>query len=117
MTNDCERFQEIIEAIVAGVPTSGAADRLANHCRTCPDCVQALEAHQNLSEIGRRFRESADEDLGELRSRVMTQIANPPRQGWFEMLSTPFRMQPKRCAGPKPRPLTSPMARAILLMW
>lgn len=98
MTNDCERFQEIIEAIVAGVPTSNAADNLARHCRTCPDCVQALEAHQNLSEIGRRFRATADEDLGELRSRVLTQLASPPRRGWLEMLSTSFRMQPAMAA-------------------
>ena len=98
MTNDCVRFQEIIEAIVAGAPTSGGADNLARHCRTCPDCVQALEAHQNLSEIGRRFRAAADEDLSELRSRVLTQIASPPRRGWLEMLSTPFRMQPAMAA-------------------
>jgi len=98
MTNDCERFQQIIEAIVAGTPTSGGADNLARHCRTCPDCVQALEAHQNLSEIGRRFRATADEDLGELRSRVLTQIARPPRSGWLEMLSTSFRMQPAMAA-------------------
>jgi len=98
MTNDCVRFQEIIEAIVAGAPTSGGADNLARHCRTCPDCVQALEAHQNLSEIGRRFRAAADDDLSELRSRVLTQIASPPRRGWLEMLSTPFRMQPAMAA-------------------
>ena len=89
MTNDCERFQEIIEAIVAGAPAPGAAGNLARHCRTCPDCLQALEAHQNLSEIGRHFRATADEDLGELRSRVLSQIASPPRRGWLEMLSTP----------------------------
>ena len=98
MTNDCVRFQGIIEAIVAGAPTSGGADNLARHCRTCPDCVQALEAHQNLSEIGRRFRAAADDDLSELRSRVLMQIASPPRRGWLEMLSTPFRMQPAMAA-------------------
>ena len=98
MMNDCKRFHEIIEAIVAGTPTSGGADNLARHCRTCPDCVRALEAHQNLSEIGRRFRSAADEDLGELRSRVLTELAAPPRRGWLEALSTPFRMQPAMAA-------------------
>ena len=98
MTNDCARFQEIIEAIVAGAPTSDGADNLARHCRTCPDCVGALEAHQNLSEVGRRFRSVADEDLGELRSRVLTRIKNPPRRGWLEAWTTPFRMQPAMAA-------------------
>jgi hypothetical protein len=98
MTNDCTRFQEIIEAIVAGVPTSGGADNLARHCRTCPDCVRALEAHQNLSEVGRRFRASTDGDLDELRSRVLVQLAAPPRRGWLAVFSTPFTLQPALAA-------------------
>jgi hypothetical protein len=98
MNNDCKRFQEIIEAIVAGEPAAGGSENLAWHCRTCPDCVQALEAHQNLSEIGRRFEEVAAEDLEVLRSRVLTRIARPPRRSSFAVLSTPFTMQPAMAA-------------------
>jgi len=94
MKNDCKRFQEIIEAIVAGEPAAGGSENLARHCRTCPDCVQALEAHQNLSEIGRRLEEVASEDLEVLRSRVLTEIARPRRRGWLAALFTPFAMQP-----------------------
>jgi hypothetical protein len=98
MTNDCKRFQEIIEAIVAGEPAASGSDSLARHCRTCPDCLQALEAHQNLSEIGRRFEEVAGEDLEVLRTRVLTEIARPRRRSWLEALSTPFRLQPAMAA-------------------
>lgn len=98
MNNDCRQFQQIIEAIVAGEPAAGGSENLARHCRTCPDCVRALEAHQNLSEVGRRFDDAASKDLEALRSRVLTQITRPPRPGWIAALSSPFKMQPAMAA-------------------
>ena len=95
---NCEKFENSIQALIAGNPQLNQLEELVEHCRICPDCRALFEMHRTLSNIGSKFDEMESADLEGARRSIVDQVVaktgRRSRSGWLAAFRTPFMMRP-----------------------
>ncbi len=95
---NCEKFENSIQALIAGNPQLDQLEELVEHCKTCRDCRDLFEMHRTLTDIGSKFDELESADLEGARRKIVEQVATKTgrrsRSGWLAALRTPFAMRP-----------------------
>jgi len=95
---DCNKFENGIQALIAGNPHLEQLEELVEHCKTCPECRELFEVHRTLSDLGSRFDELESVDLTEARrsiiEKVEAQNRRRSRSGWMASLWAPFTLRP-----------------------
>jgi len=95
---DCEKFEDAIQALIAGNPKLEQLEELIGHCRICRECRELYEMHRTLAEFGSRFDEMEPADFSEAR-RTIVQTAGaknrrPSRRGLLSAIWVPFTLRP-----------------------
>lgn len=94
---ECDRFENAIQALIAGNPKLEELEDLIRHCKICPDCRDLYEMHRTLAGFGSRFDEMEPTDFSEARRAIVQAAANnrrPYRRGFWSSLWTPFSLRP-----------------------
>ncbi len=95
---ECEKFENTIQALIAGNPKLEELEELIGHCKICPDCRDLYEMHRTLAEFGSRFDENESVDFSAFRKsivqRVVEKNARQSRRGLLSALWAPFTLRP-----------------------
>ena len=59
---NCDRFENSIQALIAGNPQLDQLEELVEHCKTCQECRDLFEMHRTLTEIGSKLDELESTD-------------------------------------------------------
>jgi len=91
----CERYEKSIRAYIACDHLPDDLESLVEHCKLCEDCHRLLQTHRTLSDLGARFEQFEDVDLGPVRAGVLEQVSRPGR---LSILLAPFALRPLAAA-------------------
>lgn len=95
---ECERFENAIQALIAGNPKLEELEDLIRHCKICPDCRDLYEMHRTLAGFGSRFDEMEPTDFSEARRFIVQTAAaqnrRPSKWSFWSSLWTPFTLHP-----------------------
>lgn len=98
----CRRYQELIEATLAGKMSAADRTDLDEHCAECTECAELLALHENLVALGEDIPLPDRQALGDMRESVLvaaTAGSAPPggtvrRTGFFVDLGRLWRAHP-----------------------
>jgi hypothetical protein len=95
--NDCDKFENGIQDIIAGSPRFEQLEAVVEHCKTCRECRELFDLHQTLGNLGSRFDEMEDVNLDEVRSQIIGKViaTGRRRSSWSRMLAlwNPFTLR------------------------
>jgi len=95
---ECDRFEKTIRAYVSGDQLFEELQPMLEHCRSCVECRQILELHQDLTDLGAAIEVPDASEFEAVRERVLNEAARrgqgrrTRRWGW--QLSAPFGLRP-----------------------
>jgi len=95
---DCDKFENSLQALIAGGPDFEQLETIVEHCKNCCDCRQLFELHRTLGDLGSRFDEMEDVNLDATRAEIIKKVAadGRSRSPWerISALRTPFTLRP-----------------------
>jgi hypothetical protein len=95
---DCEKFENGIQALIAGDIDFEQLETLIEHCKSCADCRELFEMHRTLAYLGSRFDELEAVDLEGARRLVVEQVATKTgprsRPGRMKTIWAPLTLRP-----------------------
>jgi len=77
--SECERFEHLIEAYLAGDISGEDLENLSRHSEFCPGCRRLMELHRELSEAPADVPLPSDGDLSAMRSAVLRRVGMEER--------------------------------------
>jgi hypothetical protein len=99
---NCDRFEQTIQAYIAGEPVADDLEPLVEHCKECSDCRELLAVHRDMADLGSKFDELEEPDFDALRAQVLEQVARNglqrSRKGMWASFLAPFSLQPLTAA-------------------
>jgi hypothetical protein len=100
--SNCDRFEQTIQAYIAGEPVADDLEPLVEHCKGCSDCRELLAVHRDMANLGAKFDELEEPDFHVLRAQVLEQVARKrmtsARKGLWASFLSPFSLQPLTAA-------------------
>lgn len=95
---DCDKFENNLQALIAGSPDFEQLETIVEHCKTCRDCRELFELHRTLGNLGSRFDEMEHVNLDATRAEIIKKVvADGRRRSQWERISalwTPFTLRP-----------------------
>lgn len=96
--NDCGKFENGIQSLIAGDPELEQLEELVGHSKTCRDCRELFDMNRTLLRLGRKFDELESADLSEVRAAIIKKVSAKRKRHffpeWIAVLRTPLQLRP-----------------------